>query len=31
LDGNDCSSGCGCVTPSTPPTGPFEALDTPCV
>jgi alpha-tubulin suppressor-like RCC1 family protein len=31
LDGNDCSSGCGCVTPAIPPTGPFEAIDVPCV
>jgi len=31
LDGSDCSSGCGCVTPAIPPTGPFEAIDVPCV
>jgi hypothetical protein len=31
LDGNDCSIGCGCVTPVVPPTGPFEAIDVPCV
>ena len=30
LDGNDCSIGCGCVTPVVPPTGPFEAVDVPC-